>query len=275
MKWLLLSLFIGSCQLNPGIDRIEQQSRNIKELFELDQGDRVYPHRVNNVGKLEDIWEDDYRSFEIDVLYVDEQDCLLVGHDKEHMSDLCLIDFFTHIPDKGELKMVWLDVKNLKTNNLKKMLVRLEKIEKKWGYKDEFIFETSMQHEDLKKISGAGYHTSYYLPTEKIIDLLKEDDSSDLKEMAEQVSEQTSKQKVDAVSFDERLYAFVKDHLEDLLPSDMGYHTWVATDYEGFPHDTRNKLGSILFLDTLEEKDYYEDERVKTILVHYESEHHF
>lgn len=275
MKWVLLFLFIGSCQLTPKTDRIKRQSKNIKELFELGQGDRAYPHRVNSVGKLEDIWEDNYRSFEIDVLYVNEKDCLLVGHDKDHMNDLCLIDFFTHIPDKDELKRVWLDVKNLKTNNLKKILLRLEKIEKKWSYKDEFIFETSMQHEDLKKISGAGYHVSYYLQTEKIIDLLEEDNSLNLKKMAEQVSKQTFRQKVNAVSFDERLYAFVKDHLEDLLPSEYVYHTWVATDYEGFPHDKRNKLGSTLFLSTLEGRDYYEDERVKTILVHYESKHHF
>ena len=275
MKWILLSLFIISCQFSSERNRAEQQKKNIKKLLELEQGDRVYPHRVNSVGKLEDIWEDSYRSFEIDVLYVDDQDCLLVGHDEEHMSDLCLIDFFTHIPDKDELKRVWLDVKNLEINNLKKMLVRLEKVEKKWGYKDEFIFETSMQHEDLQKISGAGYHTSYYLPTEKIIDLLDKNNSSDLKAMATEVFEQTSKQKVNAVSFDERLYAFVTDYLQDLLPSEYVYHTWVATDYEGFPHDTRNKLGSVLFFNALEEKDYYEDERVKTILVHYESEHHF
>lgn len=254
--------------------RKQQQKENIKNLLARGEGVRIFPHRANSVGKLKDLWQNGYRAFELDVFYTDGKDCLAIGHDRDHMSDTCLIDFFSHIPNANQLKRVWLDVKNLHTVNLKKMLARLKQIAKKWNYKEEFIFETDMQEEDLKHISQAGYHTSYYLPTRSIIDLLQKNDQQSLRKMAIRLARQVTEQEVHAVSFDERLYPFTKNYLESHLPTSYVYHTWVATDYRGYPYSLHDKLGDSGFLANMRSKKYYSDQRVKTILVHYESDFH-
>ncbi len=68
-------------------------------------------------------------------------------------------------------------------------------------------------------------------------------------------------QNLDAVSFDHRLYPFVKQYLEPLISDDIAYHTWYAPS-----------LKSINFKDNLLKNKLYLDNRVKTLLTPYKSQ---
>jgi hypothetical protein len=69
-------------------------------------------------------------------------------------------------------------------------------------------------------------------------------------------------QGLSAVSFDKNLYPFVKTYLEPLLPEDTVFHTW----------DLNIGLHKTDFLSRTRSRDYFNDDRVKTILYAYKSQ---
>ena len=71
-----------------------------------------------------------------------------------------------------------------------------------------------------------------------------------------------------AISFNERLYPFVKKYQQPLLPTSIYYHTWGDADNMGTPFNKETSLSSELYLSNLQSKAYYFDPRVKTILSH-------
>src|SRR5699024_11112656 len=112
-----------------------------------------------------------------------------------------------------------------------------------------------------KLLSENGWHTSYYLPTGKIIELLENGDKNELQDMAKAISNQVLSQETKAVSFDTRLYKFVKEYLGKLLPDHMVYHAWYGP-----------KLFDTNFIDQINNIDIYKDQRIKTFLIPYRSE---
>ena len=77
-----------------------QQRRNIRLLQKEDALKRVIPSTINSVGKLKEIYYRGYRSFELDVYYKNNRNCLVVGHHPSAMSNMCFIDFISHIDTK-------------------------------------------------------------------------------------------------------------------------------------------------------------------------------
>ena len=75
------------------------------------------------------------------------------------------------------------------------------------------------------EILKIGWHTSYYLPTEKIQNLLVNDRHEDLELLALKICDQAEHQRLSAISFDGVLYPFVKKYLEPLLHENIVYHT--------------------------------------------------
>ena len=71
-------------------------------------------------------------------------------------------------------------------------------------------------------------------------------------------------QNLSAVSFDIKLYPFVTEYLEQLLPQDIVYHTWdLKKSYED--KDIEAKLG---------DTKYSSNKRIKTILLDLPSKFH-
>lgn len=236
------------------------QKKNVQNLIDLKLSTRVIPHRVNSVGKLSDIWKDGFRVLELDALYNVNKKCLEIGHDAKVMSGMCLEQFITRSQGK-EITKLWIDLKNLNRDNYRAVLNALVNIEKEIKLKDELIIESTTTMDEFKVFAQAGYYTSYYLPTRKIIDLLKKKEYKAMQNLAWSIAEQSRRQQVKAVSFDYRLYPFVKDHLEPLLPDTVLYHTW----------DLSIKLKQTDFLTKIQSRKYYKDGRVKTIFVPYQS----
>lgn len=155
------------------------QQINADLIRKQNLGSRLYPHRVNTLGKMQEITDRGIRSFETDVFFRPEGGFFEVGHHEGAMTGMTLESFLEKIPRAFE--KIWLDVKD--------------------------------------------------------------------------VTDAT-------VSFDLRLYKFVKDYLEAGLGSQVVYHTW----YPGVTFESTN------LLEEMQEREYFHDSRVKTILLPYASE---
>ncbi len=239
------------------------QQHNVRSLQAEGEDQRIIPHWVNSIGKLREMWHDGYRAFELDLFYDEKRNCFVVGHDAENMSTMCFDTFLAQI-QISELKKLWLDIKNLTSKNIAAQLLRLNQLSDKLALKQKVIFESSIESRDYRQVARAGYHTSYYLPTIELLALQTENDSAKLSRRAQQLAAQAKSQEVQAVSFDVRLYPFVKIHLEQLLPQHYVYHVWSlpgTMEDELFFQNTRSKM-------------YYYDPRVKTILSEYNSIFH-
>jgi len=241
-----------------------QQTINIKSLKDNKLALRVIPHRVNSIGKLMDSWSNGYRAFEIDVLYgVDGQDHFVVGHNHGDMSGMSFEQLFNSIPSL-EIEKIWMDLKNLTQENYKQVLDRLNYLDSQYSLKEKLIIESETSGSLFSNFNEEGWHISYYLPTKIIMKYFDENKINEMEELAKSISEQSVIQRLSAVSFDNRLYPFVKDYLEPLLADEIVYHTWDLS-VKLYDYDLNTKLY---------EKSYYNDERVKTILLPYKSPFH-
>ncbi len=235
------------------------QSVNFDYLVENQLADKFFPHRVNSIGKLKELWELGFRSFEPDVVFDYKNDGkFYVGHNHGVMGT----DFesFLKTVDYKEINRMWFDFKNLSAKNFQQALAELERLDDIFELKDKIIVESGWKGEEFNVFSDAGWHTSYYLPTGTIVKLLNEKNEQSMKILAENISEQVLLQRTSAVSFDTRLYPFVKKHLEKKLHPEIVYHAWYGPN-----------LASTNYKKAIENSELYTDPRVKTFLSTFKS----
>ena len=91
----------------------------------------------------------------------------------------------------------------------------------------------------------------------------KEQDESFKKQLSEELIRRVEVMQPRAISFDLRLYPFVKKYMEPYLDTSLSYHTWFP---ENLNFSTPDLLGK------LTKKIFYIDPRVKTVLVPYRSQ---
>ena len=236
------------------------QKKNADYLIDTNQSSRIFPHRVNSVGKLKDIWNDGFRSFEVDVRFGDDNSTVFqVGHNHGEMG-IGLEEFLSRV-NYNNIQRVWLDFKNLDENNYKKALGRLQYLDNKFNIKNKFIIESGTTAEFFKEFKKEGWHTSYYMPTKTIVKLLKDRNKMEMEKLATKIAKQVELQDLSAVSFDDRLHPFVKKYLEYRITDKIVYHIWYAPS-----------LSSVNFKDDLLKNKLYLDNRVKTLLSKYKSQ---
>jgi hypothetical protein len=238
------------------------QKVNAKYLIDTNQSSRIFPHRVNSIGKLRDVWNDGFRSFEIDVRFGGNNSrTFRIGHN-EGLMGLGLEEYLSKI-DYRKIERIWLDCKNLNKNNYKKALKRLEYLHNKFDLKSKIILESGTTSKFFKELRKNGWHTSYYMPTERLVRLLNENNKDEMQKLATDIAKQTKVQNVAAVSFDYRLYPFIKQYLEPLISQEIVYHIWLGPS-----------MDSTNFKNELLENPIYLDNRVKTILSFYTSQYY-
>jgi heptose-I-phosphate ethanolaminephosphotransferase len=243
-------------------NHIYWQKVNAQYLVDTNQSSRIFPHRVDSIGKLKNVWNDGFRSFEIDVRFGDNNSTTFqVGHNQGLMG-FGLEEFLSRV-DYQKIERIWLDFKNLNQDNYKQALERLEYLHKKFDLKSKFIVESGTTSEFFKELRDNGWHTSYYMPTETLVKFLNEDNKDGMQKLAESIAKQTKVQNVAAVSFDYRLYPFIKQYLEPLISDDIVYHMWLGPS-----------LNSTNFKNELLEDPIYQDKRVKTLLSYYTSKYY-
>ncbi len=231
------------------------QRENLAAIDSAGQLQRIFPHRVNSLGKLNQIQYEGCRAFETDLVFR-EGSFFEVGHDEHNMSGITFESLLSHI-DTGQASKIWLDIKNLSEENHLAVLDRLNTLDQQFGLKKLAIIESSITSKAFSIFSEAGYHTSYYLPT-----ALKNITTQRLPRKAKVLREQIQQQAVKAISFDIALYPFVKDHLEPIIGEDIDYHTW----------DLSMHLKDEALLEKLSNTRYYRDSRIQSILINYQSE---
>ena len=239
------------------------QKENAKYLLETGQSTRVFPHRINSVGKYTDIRKDGFNAFEIDIKFSEKDDnSFFVTHGNTKSA----VDLETFLGQTNidSIQKIWFDLKNLKKNNYKEVLKRLQYLDEKFGLKNKSIIESSSTSLFFKEFSDAGWHISYYLPTKVIVELIQNKEVVKMKLLAVKIAKQIRIQNVSAVSFDNRLYPFVKQYLEIKIPDEIDYHTWYAPP-----------LHSKEFKTNLQKSEIYKDQRVKTLLSSYKSQFNF
>ncbi|MGH7628440.1 MAG: phosphoethanolamine transferase [Gemmatimonadales bacterium] len=259
---LEFSLLDGTRQfLEEGNFRYHQR-QNIAKLIAAGLGSRIVPHRVNSTGKLAEILYDGYRSLELDVLHRRGRDGghFEVGHGEKDASGNDLTQVLELMPSAA-MEKFWIDMKNLNAENVAGVTAELKQLDTRFALKRTAIVE-SPATKQLADIRKEGFHTSYYLPTELLLRLSGARAPERLRLEAERIARVAKGGALSAVSFDARLYEFVKTYLEPLLPPEVGYHTW----------DTTLWLRDPAFLDKLKARPFFRDSRVQTILVSYHSE---
>lgn len=235
------------------------QKVNTKYLVDTNQSSRIFPHRVDSVGKLRDVWNDGFRSFEMDARFGDNNTSYFqMGHNHGVMG-IKMEDFLNSV-NVSKIQKVWLDFKNLTTENYKDALNRLEYLDKSMGIKKKFIVESETKGAFFKEFRRAGWHTSYYMSTGKIVKLLKENNEKEMQEVAAEIAKQVKIQNISAISFDHRLYPFIKKYMEPIIDKEIVHHIWYAP-----------ALYDENFKDKLLKNKLYKDQRVKTMLAPYKS----
>ena len=241
------------------------QRINSDLVRENNLGIRLLPHRVNTIGKMIEIHKAGLRSYEIDVLFrhtMIGEGYFEVGHDDHGaMTGMSLETWLEQMP--GDFEKIWLDIKNVTTAEIPEINKRLLDLDQKNGLKNRVIIETDNVSAKASLFAESGFHLSYYLPTKKVLDAMSEDDNV-RQNMAKKLAGIAKKQGVSAVSFDLRLYAFVKGYLEPKLPPRTVYHTW------SFENSFRNPT----LLEDLQTQGYFHDPAVQTILLPWESPYH-
>jgi hypothetical protein len=164
--------------------------------------------------------------------------------------------------DYNQIERIWLDFKNLNIENHLSSLRYLQHLDEKFQIKKKIIIESSTTLEFFKKFKDDGWHISYYLPTETIFKLLENNEVQSLKDIASKIAIQSKIQNLSAISFDDKLYPFVKQYLEPQIDKNIVYHTWWGPDIYRYNFKTKLKKDKLFF-----------DKRVKTILVRFKSKH--
>ena len=232
---------------------------NVKTLISEGLDGRLIPHRINHIDKLQAVLDNGLQSFEVDLTFRDESGHAFfeVGHGENDLSGLKFDQYLTRIKACDVQKM-WLDIKNIREQDIDAVIAELERLDSVYVIKKRAIIESSITTTRFQRISRRGFHTSYYLPTSRISDLLNNNDKDLLRAEADRLNEQIRNQEVLAVSFDLSLYPFVKNYLEPMIPDNIVYHTWGPV-----------KLWQFNAIDQLKRSDYFKDRRVKTILFKY------
>ena len=210
-------------------------------------------HRVNSLGKLNDVLSGDQFSYvELDVTIIDNQ--IAVGHGEDVvMSGLTLLEY-TEATDFEKVKRLWIDVKNLSEDNAEVLFTGLSAIDS--ISKSDIIVESSnpKAYRVLNRLAQEGYAACFYMPTSLISESEAVQDA--------QIRRLTEKMKasgIEHLSFDSGLYPAMKRN-ENRMQG-ISWHTW-NTNYDIRRGD---------FWDTFLEEDFVKDNRVKSVLVTYSS----
>lgn len=121
--------------------------------------DKIWLHRTNSIEKLHE-FEQEYKNFECDVLFLTDSATFEIGHDEPSGEPLKpYLDFLGANPDRE----LWLDLKNLNESNCIQAETTLTGLLAQRDVdKDQLIIE-SRDWKALHHFTQEGYYTSCYL----------------------------------------------------------------------------------------------------------------
>jgi len=113
------------------------QKRNTKILKDSNLSNKIVISGANSVGKLEDAWRLGYRSFQLDLFYLNEKGKFQIGTDKyETGGDVSdVLGYF----DISKIEHIFLSLNNVSQFNMKSVIGALEKIQHRLSFKNKVI----------------------------------------------------------------------------------------------------------------------------------------
>ena len=234
------------------------QRENSKRLIELNQSSRIFPMRVDTIGKLKEIYHDKIKSFEIDITYDSHTDKLIVS-DGNISSQISLVKLISATPHQDIDRLI-LNLRDLSTENYQYIINRLELIDKELRLKERTIVEFSKQLSLHREFARRGWHSSYHIPTKAILVKMESNSRESLEKLSLEISKEIIENDLKDISFDSRLYDFVKLYIEPKIHSGLRYHTYIGLS-----------LSDPDLIDRLKNRKFYFDDRIDTILITHKS----
>lgn len=182
--------------------------------------DKIWLHRTNSIEKLHE-FEQEYKNFECDVLFLTDSATFEIGHDEPSGEPLKpYLDFLGTNPDRE----LWLDLKNLNESNCIQAETTLTGLLAQRDVdKDQLIIE-SRDWKALHHFTQEGYYTSCYLDIPHI------DELSDAERLhrLDSIQQIAHSGAVSALSFPASYYAFLRnlDFSVDLLTWEHRRWAW-------------------------------------------------
>ncbi len=138
---------------------------NDSQILIRDHFEKIWAHRVNSLGKLEQL-QPIYSGVELDVVLEADSDGshhFDVNHPPAKSISLSLDTYLSKAVSRGSLRF-WLDIKNLDEENWQPTVARLRWLMSKHGLETSRIIVESTKFRALRHLVEAGFDSSYYLP---------------------------------------------------------------------------------------------------------------
>ncbi|SFN33002.1 hypothetical protein [Salegentibacter flavus] len=155
LKTLILSIIIGLAAVL--VYKYSVHPVVLRTLFP----DKIWPHRVNSIGKLQESSEI-FSGMELDVVW--ENGNFDVNHPPAESIQLYLDEYIKHIPISGHYGL-WVDYKNLKAPWAEKSANYLDSLFSKVNLNKDRVYIESHFPQHLNPFLNKGFKISYYLPS--------------------------------------------------------------------------------------------------------------
>lgn len=124
--------------------------------------DKIWAHRTNSSYKLNSALNY-FKGVELDLVYNELTNTFDVNHPPSKSVNLNFIDLIANIKQEQQ-PYIWLDIKNLNSNNAFLILKKLQTIFGEFNFKYDKILIETRYPEALPIFTEKGFLTSYYLP---------------------------------------------------------------------------------------------------------------
>lgn len=173
---------------------------------------KIWLHRCNSLEKLYEKAAK-YPNIEVDIVIRDNH-LFDVTHDIDTTFNLKIASYFDYMQEKDG--RMWMDIKNLTSENKLSVLSRLNMLINHFEIEKERLIIESSNWEALAAFTEDEYYTSYYVPFDEPDELDDEEIDSCINEL-QKIADSRA---VRALSFPEDWYGEIKDKLDrpiDLL----------------------------------------------------------
>lgn len=173
---------------------------------------KIWLHRCNSLEKLYEK-EAKYPNIEVDIV-IRNNHIFDVTHDIDTTFNLKIASYFDYMQEKDG--RMWMDIKNLTSENKRSVLSRLNMLINHFEIEKERLIIESSNWEALATFTENEFYTSYYVPFDEPDELDDEEIDSCINEL-QKIADSRA---VCALSFPEDWYDEIKDELNrsiDLL----------------------------------------------------------
>ncbi|MDR2457308.1 MAG: phosphoethanolamine transferase [Clostridiales Family XIII bacterium] len=245
------SLYAKTPTLKVKHDSIMIKRANLKTLKSLYPNKKCFPAvYINAVGAALDAIESGFDGIEINVNASDFK----MGHAPQLVYDTTLDEYLSLIP-LDNINFIWLDMKNLKEEDIDKVIEKLNELDKKYKLKNRILVENTLVSPKMKKFSEDGWRNCFYLcvghdnqdisggSSHILLPLMlksktdiSQEEGIKLQEFAYKIAKNIKEQKSTDLSFRSDFYPFVKKYLEPLIPSSINYNVFTIKDMPEIDH---------------------------------------